>query len=235
MLIENVLVCGFEPALRGMRNPAQSWDRADSIFDYEVGATRAWVEQGRSFRVPEFPNIGDNDMERLLALVKAGSEHRKCIRQIMVWFDIEVPIYIWSELDTYHGDPDSWEMSTQPVRDSCSTMHTLGKRDVMVLDFEDGTDQYTLDKLNGIGAQYRKALAEKDSDVAKCLLRQMKQALPGNYLQKATYSMNYETALTMWHQRRNHRLPEWSGRGGICEFINALPWMDRIIQATLKG
>jgi hypothetical protein len=222
----NTEVFGFNAALRGMRNPMNSWDRGDSVCRSDV-----------------IPAIGPNDLKLVLSLIKAGSEHRKFLRSIVIWTDIEAPRYVWQELDTY-------KVST--VRNSCSTMHKLGSRDLVLEDFSGGVVMTeVLERLNLLALEYRNAKflrAEclKTDGKVDNLQRRMKQLLPEGFLQKATYTMNYETALTMFNQRRKHRLPEWKfveedshkeavlsiqdTDTSICNWIFSLPYMKTIIQ-----
>lgn len=214
--ITNTQVFGFEAALRGMRNPMESWDRSDTQFLTTAVPT-------------ELPNIGPADLKLMRNLIRSGSEHRKFLRSIVIWARIEAPRYVWQEIDTY-------KVST--VRNSCSTMHKLGSRPLTIDDFQDGVvRQATLEDMNNLGERYR---ATKDY----ALVIEMKRILPEGFLQLADYLMNYEVALTMFHQRRNHRLPEWRFTGGvnlgadgrisICDWIYSLPYMAEIIQAIEK-
>jgi hypothetical protein len=193
MKIENVEVSGFKNAFHGMRNPMNSWDKSDSI----------WNASGDHI-------IGYADNELAKKLIKAGSEHRKFLRMIHIQCFITIPRYIWQEMDTY-------KVST--VRISCSTMHKLGMTDLTEDDFQDKKVlPHTLHLLNSIGSDYRKT---KDVE----LLRAMKQILPEGFLQSADLDFNYETAMNMYHQRKNHRMSEWSGENGICKWIESLPMM----------
>ena len=180
MEIENIEVWGFTPAVRGMRNPHESWGKGDSEED----------------------SIGPSDLDLARRLVHAGAEHRKFLRQIIIWMDLTLPLYIWTELDTY-------KIGT--VRNSCSTIHSLGKREIIRDDFERGQvlDE-TLTALNAL------ADLERTPDA----IRRMKALLPAGYLQRATYMLNYEVALNIYSQRRNHTLPEWAV---ICNVIKSLP------------
>jgi hypothetical protein len=253
-------VFGFRAALRGMRNPMDSWDRSDSKFGSSAFdpayapddpiriAHRSWQLLG--FHVPEFPIIGPLDMTRAKSLLLGGTEHRKFLRDIVIWCDIEPNRGCWQEIDTY-------KVST--VRNSCSTMHKLGHRDLALDDFQDSfVDVDYLEKINVIGREYR-AGGKKDFS----LVIKMKRMLPEGFLQKATYLMNYENALNMFMQRKNHRLPEWrftntpltspppgacsteghrmffgstsDGQGvkrSICDWIYLLPYMSTLIEAV---
>lgn len=229
MKIENIEVYGFRRALFGMRNPFESWHKSDSKFasyyidrlDYININHKVW---NGNIDVPELPFIGPEDMKLACKLIKAGPEHRKFMRQIMIWFDITIPIYVWSEKDTY---------CIGKVRNSCSTMHTLGLRDLAQNDFELPIKNETLDDLNALGVQFREARLIKDTAAKNEIRRKYKNALPSGFLQKSTYMMSYELALSMYFQRRNHRLPEWNENNpnSICSFILTLPYMKEFVEA----
>jgi len=206
MKIENTRVYGFESAIHGLRNPMNSWDKSDSGFErYDI---TTFDDNVRKY-LQEF-KIGPNDNELAKKLIKLGSEQRKFLRLIHVQCFITIPRYIWQELDTF---------KVATVRMSCSTMHKLGMTDLTREDFQDDAVlPETLKMLNDIGREYRYT---KNVE----LLRQMKQILPEGFLQSADYDMSYETARAMYHQRKNHRMTEWSGKGGICEWIQSLPMM----------
>lgn len=156
--------------------------------------------------------IGPNDLELSKKLIKAGSEHRKFLRMIHIQCFITLPRYIWQEMDTY-------KVST--VRLSCSTMHKLGMTDLTIQDFQNNWIlEETLQELNFLGRNYRET---KNVD----LLRQMKQILPEGFLQSADLDFNYETAMNMYYQRKNHRMSEWSGENGICKWMESLPMMNQ--------
>jgi len=225
MKIENIEVYGFKAAFRGLRNPMNSWDKSDSLF----GHVNSFVYEPRYFykqRIEclELPCIGPKDLQLAYNLIRGGSEHRKFLRHVQVWFDITIPIYVWSELDTY---------KVATVRNSCSTMHTLGLRDLTQDDFEQPISNELLEELNGIGESFRDAKFHKDTNMINKIRREYKNLLPSGFLQKATYSMNYETALTMYFQRRNHRLSEWNTNNpnSICSMIISLPLMKEFVEA----
>jgi hypothetical protein len=191
-----------------MRNPMNSWNKSDSAF---MGTE--WGE----IIAPDVPVIGINDMSLINSLIKAGPSHRKFLRQIMVWWDIKAPRYVWQELDTY---------KVATVRNSCSTMHKLGYRNIGPDDFQDGEVMSSvLDELNRLAQIYRGGGHDHK------VLRLMKQILPEGFLQEATYTFSYETGMSMYLLRRAHRLSEWSGPGGICETIKALPYMEQFLEA----
>lgn len=220
MKIEHVIVYGFDPAFRGMRNPKESWAKSDSTF-YRTDTTAG--SQWRDVLALEYPNLGPEDLKLACSLVKAGSDHRKFLRQIQVWWDITIPRAVWQELDTF-------KIST--VRNSCSTMHKLGSRDLETTDFQDeDVDLRVLNEQNAMGAAYRAKKPFEGFEGVK-LLAHMKRRLPEGFLQKATYSFNYETALKMWFSRRDHRMPEWSGPDGICEWLLRLPYLKIFIDSA---
>ena len=233
-------VFGFRAALRDMRNPMESWDKSDSKFgmnksdepidpsqtlDY-IKLLSTW--QGLGFGVPELPEIGKNDLELACKLIKGGTEHRKFLRQIANNFVIEAPRYVWQEIDTY---------KVATVRNSCSTMHKLGHRPLTEDDFIDREVlPDTLRELNRLGQEYRDG-GRRDYDV----VRRMKRHLPEGFLQRAGYHMNYETAMSMFRQRKGHRLSEWrwtggvkivDGRQSICDWIFSLPYMSCFLEAA---
>ena len=200
--IENVEVAGLSTAIRGMRNPMDSWDKTDS-------------GQGSNWYV-----IGDADMELCKKLIKAGPEHRKFLRQIYVGFDITLPRYVWSEFDTYQ-----WV-----VKNSCSTMHKLFKKDCPIT-LEQFMYNYndidilmtTLERLNRLSTEYFIAPTQVQKD---SILRRAKAILPEGFLQKRTVSTNYEQLRNIYHQRKNHRLPCWHK---ICGEIENLLYAEDFI------
>jgi len=219
MKIENAEVYGFRGALRGMRNPMNSWDRADTMFD---GDGYPYPLDFDGCTPP--PSLGPNDLKLAISLIKAGTDHRKFLRQIFVSVDLTIPRYLWQELDTY---------KVATVRNSCSTMHKLGHADLTPDDFQDGEVlAVVLGELNRAGRCYREKRTfitptQPDGAIHDLrdydIVRWMKKHMPEGYLQKATYTMSYETVLAILRSRGNHRLPEWSGPEGICAFLRRLP------------
>lgn len=204
LIVENTDVWGFEHAIRGMRNPLDSWDKSDSF----------WHEYNTL-------DLGKRDEALMKSLVKAGSSHRKFLRQIMVSMDVTAPMYWWSEADTY---------KVGTVANSCSKMHTLHKRDLTLDDFS--TDKmnrecaFALEGLIDIINEHRRRYCEyklKDD------WYQMIQLLPASYNQKRTVTLNYENLLNIYFQRRNHKLDEWHV---FCEWIENLPYMKIFITAA---
>lgn len=195
MKIENVEVVGFRHAFRGMRNPFNSWGQSN----------------------PE------SDLKLARKLVKAGSDHRKFLRMIVIYGDLTLPRYMWTELDTY---------KVATVRNSCSTMNTLCSRPIVQSDFEESIPDPILEFLNCVREEHgrlsilRSTEAKVDAAVAH---RRLKNVLPEGYLQKATYMFNYETALNIYFARRNHRLPCWHT---FCEWLETLPYFADFIKAA---
>lgn len=220
MKFENTEVFNFEGALRGMRNPLESWEKSDSRFIKDID------ENG----FIETVNIGDNDLKLAQRLIKAGGEHRKFLRQIFVSFDITAPIYFFKEMDTY-------KIST--VSNSTSTMHKLADTPITKECFEmdDYTPNFESDRLFGSEIsmddiwntqidyleKLRVAYNEtKDKRYWKELIR----LLPESWLQKRTVTMNYENLLNIYRQRKNHRLTEWHA---FCDWIKTLPYAEELI------
>ena len=195
--VEKVQAWGFEHAVRGMRNPYDSWSKSDSAF---CGVTDCYNCNGEWTGKPCFV-IGTNDLALMRKLYNAGSEHRKYLRQIMVSMDITAPFYWWKEFDTY---------KVGTVANSCSTMHRIAAKEFTLDDFSTehliGTSitrlQELIDTLNIYRGLYLKT---KD----KAYWWQLIQLLPTSYNQKRTVTMNYENAVTIIKQRNGHKLYEW--------------------------
>jgi len=200
--IEQEEITGWEAAVRGMRNPLNSWDYSDSIDRY-------WDDF----------EIGKKDNALMLNLAKAGSEHAKYRRMINVTCDITAPLYWWKEFDTY---------KVGTVRNSCSTMHTIADKRFELKDFSfEHMDEQTLevmarviDRLNYARDEYTALVGGYKSD-----WWQMIQLLPSSYNQKATVQMNYEVLANMYRQRKSHKLDEWRE---FCEWIKGLPHSEII-------
>lgn len=222
--IENVEVVGWEAAIRGMRNPKNSWVKSDSHWDY--------VNQGPEYlTVAHFDdadfNIGPNDKKLMSTLRNAGTDHRKFMRMIVVYLDITAPLYWWKEFDTY---------KVGTVANSCSTMHKIAGKEFTLEDFScehlEGRALNTLedmvDELNYWRDYY---LAIKKQNVvgadkkAKELWWQMIQLLPSSYNQKRTVMLNYEVLANIYKSRRNHKLDEWHT---LCDWIESLPYSELI-------
>lgn len=196
--IERTEVFGFEAAFRGMRNPLNSWDRSDSNFEKMV--------------------IGENDLNLAKRLISGGTEHRKFLRQIQVWCDITAPFYWWKEADTY---------KVGTVANSCSTMHKFLADEFTEEDFSIDNDllrKQTVEDFNNLRILYLKSTdKEEKSRVWKGGI----QMLPCGYNQMRTVSMNYENLRSMYHQRKNHKLTEWSV--DFCDWVKTLPYAAELI------
>lgn len=220
--VEKIDVWGFEHSIRGMRNPKNSWDRSDSYFEDTIDVnSKAY-------------SIGKNDLDLMRRLYKAGTEHRKYLRQIFVSMDITAPLYWWKEFDTY---------KVGTVANSCSTMHKIAAKEFELDDFShehllnESIELFktTIDSLNQWRNKY--IIASKIDDIVgadllpskKTLWWQMIQLLPSSYNQKRTITMNYENVVTMIRQRTGHKLDEWND---FVKILKSLPYVQEIMSAT---
>lgn len=227
MKFERTDVWGFEHAIRGMRNPLNSWDKSDS--GYETVHTGK-CDEGILIECKNF-FIGDNDLDLMQRLIAGGSEHRKFMRQIMVSVDITAPLYWWKEFDTY-------KIGT--TANSTSTMHKLASKEITKYDFEmddyvgvkvfdrepynpdDYTDEiwdYVIDVCETLRQRY---IETKDWKYWKELIR----LLPESYLQTRTVTMNYENLYSIVRQRKGHKLTEWRQ---FIDWIHTLPYSSELI------
>lgn len=202
MKFEDTEVWGFEHAIRGMRNPLESWKKSDSF-----------IKSPHNYYV-----IGPNDMKLMKTLIKAGPEHRKFLRQIFISVDITAPLYWWKEFDTY---------KVGTVTDSCSTMHKLKDTPITVDCFEMGDYcgffETPWKNLIALLEQCRKEYNEtKDKRYWKELIR----LLPESWLQKRTVTMSYENVANMYSQRMNHKLTEWSK--DFIQWADNLPYFKEL-------
>ena len=211
---EKTEVFNFEGALRGMRNPLNSWDKADSEYV---------PSEGKHNCMPYFDgyfSIGPNDLDLAQRLIKAGSDHRKFLRQIFVCVDITAPLYWWKEFDTY---------KVATVANSCSTMHTIHKKEFSLDDFSrEHLQQFMLNSLVGTIDHLNLARRNYLDSKHKEDWWQMIQLLPSSYNQKRTVTLNYETLRNIYGSRRNHKLDEWSI--GFMEWIDSLPYAEELIK-----
>lgn len=211
MKFENTDVWGFGHALRGMRNPLESWARSDSFVE------------GGSFA------MGANDVDLAQRLIAGGPEHRKFLRQIFVSVDIIAPLYWWKEFDTY---------KVGTVANSTSTMHKLASKPITIDCFEiddldkEVFDEFEIQNIIDICEKLRvKYVETKDKKYWKELVRW----LPEGWTQTRTVTMSYENLRTMYHQRRAHKLTEWSGQhirpelNSFVGWINSLPYAKELI------
>ena len=203
--IEHVEVTGWEPAIRGMRNPMNSWDKSDS----------GWVDGAFL--------LGPNDIDLMHRLYVGGSEHRKFMRMIVVYMDITAPLYWWKEFDTY---------KVGTVANSCSTMHKIHSRPLTLDDFSHdhlcGASIDHLEMLIDWLNDCRKSFVEQKH---KEDWWQMIQLLPSSYNQKRTVTMNYEVADNIIRQRSGHKLTEWHE---LVDVLRDLPYMHEISTGCTK-
>lgn len=212
MKFENTKVYNFEGAFRGMRNPKNSWKRSDSDFSGEA------------------PVLGENDLNLAQSLIKAGSEHRKFMRQIFVSVDITAPMYFWKEFDTY---------KVGTVRNSCSTMHKIH-----VKEFDANLFTHdAIDQIETAKDHFKKTIKVLEDlrqlfniTGDKAYWRAIIQLLPDGYNMKSTVTMDYENLIGICSagQRRYHKLNEWSGIDELpdenfIEWAKTLPYADELI------
>lgn len=217
--IENTEVYGWEAAIRGMRNPLNSWDKSDSLWINKEGS--CW--DGMFF-------VGNNDLKLMKQLVNAGSDHSKFMRMITVTFDITAPMYWLKEAATY---------KVGTVRNSCSTMHTVHKKEFTLDDFscehlittETQTENERIVELPYIHAlkvniSFLNAAREKYLETKdKKYWWQMIQLLPSSYNQRSTVQLNYAVLRNIYHSRKAHKLDEWVD---FCKWIESLPYSELI-------
>lgn len=212
--IENVAHMNGEQWLmvvRGARNPMNSWDKMDSTIK-DDGVIR----------------IGHNDFDLLMRLRRAGTEHCKYLRKVVVWIDMTAPFYFWKQFDTY-------KIGT--VCDSCSTMHKLTYKPFELKDFswerlsDDGIDtlEHVIVDLNDCRELYLRAVEDECERDKKDLFDEMIQLLPTSYNQKRSIMLNYKVLADMYQQRKNHKLGEWHT---FCNWIESLPYSELITGET---
>ena len=211
--IENTEIVGWQAAIRGMRNPLESWDKSDSSYCNPLTKCYSDCEK-HECEVCDHFTLGPNDLGLMKRLCKAGTDHRKFMRMIVVYVDITAPLYWWKEFDTY---------KVGTVANSCSTMHCIHKKEFDISDFSTehligetnskSTMSYVIDSLNKARELY---LQTKD----KKYWWQMIQLLPTSYNQKRTVMLNYEVLANIYKSRHNHKLEEWHT---FCDWIRGLP------------
>lgn len=199
--ISKTSVMNMENAMRGARNPLNSWNRMDSRYD----------EDGNFI-------LGENDRNLARRLVRAGSDHRKFIRQIFVSVDFDAPLYWWKEYDTY-------KIAT--VANSTSTMHKIAAKPFELYDFShDHMNETALESLKATIAVLEQLRQEYLQSKDKQVWYSMIQLLPTSYHQLRTCSFNYETLVNIYHARKNHKLEEWHT---VCDWIRTLPYAADLI------
>ena len=216
--ISNFEVMGWEHAIRGMRNPMNSWEKSDSVYGTYWGD----IDGHKCFDSEGF-SIGPNDINLMTRLRNAGTDHRKFLRMITVYLDITAPLYWWKEFDTY---------KVGTVANSCSTMHKIAEKECTLEDFScehigdvPNCDPTYYSALEGVILALNEArhcfLDTKD----KKYWWQMIQLLPSSYNQKRTIMLNYEVLANMYKSRKNHKLDEWHT---FCDWIKSLPYSELI-------
>lgn len=241
--IENTEVMGWEHAIRGMRNPKNSWEKSDSGYCDAIGDKFGDVIKPENYR------LGPNDFDLMSRLRNAGTDHRKFMRMITVYLDITAPLYWWKEFDTY---------KVGTVANSCSTMHKIADKEFTLDDFsyehlncepyhrdwiesatvdEDITSPHkvwmtpldilrcTIEMLNAYRESYLETKDKQD-------WWQMIQLLPSSYNQKRTVMLNYEVLANIYKSRRNHKLDEWHT---FCDWIESLPYSELITGEKKDG
>lgn len=241
--IEKTDVYGLEAAIRGMRNPMNSWEKSDSHWDgddriivcndngaheyenlqklFESCQIQQLAESGHE--IEKYPSsflIGKNDFTLMKQLVRAGSDHSKFMRMITVTCDITAPLYWWKEMDTY---------KVGTVRNSCSTMHKIHAKEFELSDFsyEHLSDsslalfEKLVDELNFWRNEYDHGMNKGD----KYFWWQIIQLLPSSYNQRTTWQANYAVLRNIYHARKNHKLDEWHE---FCEWVENLPYSELI-------
>ena len=214
--IENFEVMGWEHAIRGMRNPKNSWEKSDSVF------TRHELEDWPHNTVKTFDDLGPNDHSLMMTLRNAGTDHRKFMRMITVYLDITAPLYFWKEFDTY---------KVGTVANSCSTMHKIHAKEFTLEDFSCeklydplGDLRPTVDRLNVYRERYLETKDKND-------WWQMIQLLPSSYNQKRTVMLNYEVLANIYKSRKDHKLDEWHT---FCDWIKSLPYSELITGQSIE-
>lgn len=238
--IENVEVMGLEAAIRGMRNPMNSWKQSDSGYCHKDLArdcvTCIHRDTGYSACTTGHFDVGPRDYDLMTRLRNAGTDHRKFMRMITVYLDITAPFYWWKEYDTY---------KVGTVANSCSTMHKIAAKEFTLEDFScehlgvtvpaelnDGEEVFqnlwieslkrTIEDLNIARGFY---IREQNADLKKKYWLQMIQLLPSSYNQRRTIMLNYEVLANIYKSRRNHKLDEWHT---LCDWIKGLPYSELI-------
>lgn len=220
--IENVEVIGWEAAIRGMRNPMNSWDKSDSGFcDFEDWDCGHGIPDGRGSAFV----VGENDLGLMKRLRNAGTDHRKFMRMITVYVDITAPLYWWKEHDQH---------KVGTVTNSCSTMHKIHAKKFTLDDFscehlsEDVIEKPFKDIINCLN--FFRGLYIQHYD--KSDWYSMIQLLPSSYNQKRTVMLNYEVLANMYKNRKGHKLDEWRD---FCKWIETLPYSEIITGEFREG
>lgn len=235
--IENTEVMGWEHAIRGMRNPMNSWDKSDSGWNHADPDPNVHIYVDEDFEGYNSLTIGPNDQNLMMRLRNAGTDHRKFMRMITVYVDITAPLYWWKEFDTY---------KVGTVANSCSTMHKIHEKEFTLDDFSHehlgvlvpaelnyGDEVYqnlweeslkrTIKDLNIARGYYNDE--KRDTKLKKKYWWQMIQLLPSSYNQRRTICTNYEVLANIYKSRKNHKLDEWHA---FCDWIESLQYSELI-------
>ena len=221
--LENTEVMGWEHAIRGMRNPLNSWEKSDSIF------TQHTLEDWPHNTVKTFDVLGTNDLDLMKRLRNSGTDHRKFMRMITVYVDITAPLYWWKEFDTY---------KVGTVANSCSTMHKIHEKEFYEEDFSFERLESGYEEFKGDDAMHTAYCSMQNTIYALNRLRYMYnitknkkywdaiiQLLPTSYNQKRTVMLNYEVLANIYKNRKGHRLDEWKT---MLDWIEELPYAELI-------
>lgn len=232
--IEKTEVVGWEAAVRGMRNPMNSWDQSDSHYESEALECHDLSGDPTKVYMVDKYVLGSKDLDLIMRLRAAGIDHRKFMRMIEVYVDITAPLYWWKEFDTY---------KVGTVANSCSTMHKIAAKEFTLEDFscehlldvttsKDNESVY-LDGINHTSRGVLLNIIDCLNHFRKLYLKtkdkkywwQMIQLLPSSYNQKRTIMMSYEVLANIYKSRRNHKLDEWHT---LCDWVEGLPYSDMI-------
>lgn len=226
---EHAEVVGWEAAIRGMRNPMNSWERSDSqpcksgdgFEDCRVGVHGGCPRRDEDYFKEDIFCIGKNDFELMQRLAMAGTDHRKYMRMIVVYADVTAPLYWWKEFDTY---------KVGTVANSESTMHTIMKDEFYIEDFSNEClDEEALDELSHLVYKFncwrKEYLMTEHPAIKKRIWYKIIQLLPSSFNQKRTVQLNYEVLSNIYHARKNHKLTEWRE---FCHWIESLPYSELI-------
>lgn len=224
--IDNTEVYGWEAAIRGMRNPMNSWDKSDTEYTYTEYIPSDRIDEddvdddGYFETYPlDCPEIGDNDLKLMKNLIAAGSDHRKFMRFITVTCDVTAPLYLWKEQETY---------KVGTVSNSCSTMHKIHAKEFTLDDFSyEHLEQKWFEILDTTIEWLNEARRAFITTNEKRYWWQMIQLLPSSYNQRRTVQMNYEVLRNIYHARKAHKLDEWVD---FCKWIESLPYSELITE-----
>lgn len=228
--IENVEVMGWEHAIRGMRNPMNSWEKSDSGIckggDDGIGCENCANQEYCTHAFNRSWQLGKADHDLMMRLAAGGPTHAKYRRTIMVYVDITAPLYWWKEFDTY---------KVGTVANSCSTMHKIAAKEFTLDDFSHehlivaglNSLKRTIEDLNSCREGYLDESIKQNPEWRKEVWWQMIQLLPSSYNQKRTVMLNYEVLAGIYPMRKNHKLDEWVD---FCKWIETLPYSEIIVR-----